>query len=125
MKLYLDTLKEFTSQFGFFAITRGDYESLPSPMVAIAMSDGQMQDIVNEIEASMMQDYDEKDFELLANFRSEDCSYMTLEQQKFADDMSIRECGYFETCAYNAGMQYYEDLSDEEYNELVRKKAKG
>ena len=116
-QLYLDYTREFKSQYGSLTITREDYESLTIPMIAIEFNDEQMQKLVDNINLSMRSDYDEEQLGWLKSYRSNG-EGLTKEQTNFADKMSEREFEYFETCAVNMGMRYYEDLSDEEFNEL-------
>lgn len=75
-----------------FTITRGDYEGLPCAMVAYGWTDGQMENLAKEIG---------KELEGYKVLNSEDYD------EKFWAAM--------ENVAVRKGMQYYEDLPEEEY----------
>ena len=79
-----------------FSVARGDYESLPCPMLAWTWTDAQMEALAKNIAEELKQySYDEND----------------IEDQK--EDAFWRE---MENCAVSMGMEYYEDMTDEEYN---------
>ncbi len=124
-KLHLDYLKEFKSQYGDITITREDYEDCTLPMIAVEFSDEQMQKLVDNINLSMRSDYDAEQLAWLWAYRNLGAENgLTDEQIRFADKMSEREFEYFERCATELGMRYYEDLDDEEFDEIeVAKKA--
>lgn len=111
--IYRDLEKEFTSKHGHITITREDYESQTIPMIAEEMSDEKMQAIVDDINLAMKQDYDEEQLGWLQKYRG-DGKGLTKEQLRFADKMSERECEYFERCATDNGMRYWEDLDEDE-----------
>lgn len=124
-RLYLDYFHEFKSQYGDIIITRGDYEDLTLPMIAIEFSDEQMQKLVDNINLSMRSDYDDKELGWLSAYRNLGAENgLTAEQIRFADKMSEREFEYFERCARELGMRYYEDLDDEELEEINTEKEK-
>ena len=110
--LYTGT-QEFKSQYGAVTITRGEYEELMIPMIAEELSDEQMQKLVDNINLSMRSDYDEEQLGWLKAYRA-DGKGLTQEQINFADKMSEREFEYFESCARELGMRYWEDLDDDE-----------
>ena len=98
-----------------------DYEDLAVPMIAEEMSDEQMQKIVDNINLSMRSEYDDEQLQLLWLYRcggGEDIAKLTDEQINFADKMSEREFEFFEGCAREVGMRYWEDLDEEEYEQL-------
>ena len=106
-------MHEFKSQYGTITITRGEYEDLAIPMIAEEFSDEQMQKLVDNINLSMRSDYDEEQLGLLQQYRGSGKG-LTQEQINFADKMSEREFEYFERCATELGMRYWEDLDDDE-----------
>ncbi len=75
-----------------FTITRGDYEGFPCAMVAYNWTDEQMEELAKEVG---------KELEGCEYLNSEDCE----------DDFWAT----MENVAVRKGMQYYEDLSEEEY----------
>lgn len=124
-ELHLDYLKEFKSQYGDITITREEYEELTIPMIAVEFSDEQMQKLVDNINLSMRSDYDDKELGWLSAYRNLGAENgLTAEQIRFADSMSEREFEYFERCARELGMRYYEDLDDEEVEEINAEKEK-
>lgn len=112
---YTDYDKEFKS--GQFTITRREYAELTAPMIAEEMSDEQMQNIVNHIDACMRCLYTIKELGYLRKFR--EGKRLSKEKTIVADDMSSQEFIYFEQCACAHGMRYWEDLTDEEYELLT------
>lgn len=112
---YTDYDKEFKS--GQFTITRREYAELTAPMIAEEMSDEQMQNIVNHIDACMRCLYTIKELGYLRKFR--EGKRLSKEKTIVADDMSSQEFIYFEQCALAHGMRYWEDLTDEEYELLT------
>ncbi len=106
--LELGTAKEFTQnqkeilkkEFKInehFAISRGDYESLPAPMLAWNWNDEQMEELAKCI-GNALPDYDEN------------CSERM--NEIFWKEM--------EKCAIKLGMRYYEDIDEEEFAELEK-----
>lgn len=116
-KVYTNLEKEFKSEYGPMTITRAEYEGATVPMVAVLMSDEQMQKIVDAINLSMCSDYDAEHLDWLKRYRG-DGKGLTREQINFADKMSEREFEYWESCAREFGMEYYEDLESWEYEEI-------
>ena len=79
-----------------FSVARGDYESLPCPMLAWTWTDAQMEALAKDIANELSQySYDD----------SHD-----IQDQK--EDAFWKE---MEDCAVAMGMEYYEDMTDEEY----------
>ena len=119
-KLYVGE-QVFTSQYGSCTISRLDYEDLMIPMIAEELSDEQMQKLVDNINLSMRSEYDDDELALLTLYRdggNEDTAKMTQEQINLADRMSEREFEFFERCAREVGMRYWEDLDEQEAKEL-------
>jgi hypothetical protein len=120
-KLYKDIEKVFVSPYGSCAISRLDYENLMIPMIAEELSDEQMQKLVDEINLSMRADYSDEELGWLQKYRDLGAENgLTPEQLNFADKMSEIEFMYFETCARKFGMRYWEDLDEDECNELQK-----
>lgn len=104
--------KEFT--YKGIVITRGDYESMPCPMYAHEFNDEKMEELVKYISDTLRvcYGYDEM---FIANINSNETTLDEVYkfEEKFSEVM--------ETCAIDMNMRYYEDMSDDEYNELVSK----
>lgn len=79
-----------------FTITRNDYESFPCAMVAYNWTDEQMEELAKEV-GEELEGYAEW--------------YDDLDCEGYEEDFWIA----MENIAVRKGMQYYEDLSDEEY----------
>lgn len=107
----------FVSQYGNSTITRGEYEDLMIPMISEELSDEQMQKLVDNINLSMRSEYDKEDLKLLDKYRR-GRAQMTQEEINRADRISEREFEHFECCARELGMRYWEDLNEQEANEL-------
>lgn len=119
-KLYKDLEKVFVSPFGKSTITRAEYEELGIPMIAEELSDEKMQKLVDIINLSMRSEYDDEQLGWFEKYRWENGNGLTQEQINFADRMSEREFEHFECCARELGMRYWEDLDEDEYNELQK-----
>lgn len=79
-----------------FTITRNDYEGFPCAMVAYNWTDEQMEELAKEV-GEELEGYAEW--------------YDDLDCEGYEEDFWIA----MENIAVKRGMQYYEDLSDEEY----------
>lgn len=79
-----------------FSISRGDYESMPCPMLAWTWSDEQMEELAKNIAVE------------LTNYNYDETSpdYQWRKRDNFWIEM--------ENCAVRLGMEYYEDF-DEDY----------
>lgn len=119
-QLYKDTERVFVSPFGKSTISRMDYEELAIPMIAEELSDEKMQKLVDIINLSMRSEYDDEQLGWFEKYRWENGNGLTQEQINFADRMSEREFEHFECCARELGMRYWEDLDEDEYNELQK-----
>ena len=118
-ELYKDVEKVFVSPYGSSTISRQEYEELAIPMIAEEFSDEKMQKLVDNINLSMRSDYGNEELGWLEKYRG-DGKGLTPGQLNFADKMSEIEFMYFETCARELGMRYWEDLDEDEYNELQK-----
>ena len=114
-KLYLDTKKVFTSEYGGTTITRGDFEGLPDGMIAIEFSDEQMQKLVDVISLTLKRDCDEDELKILA------MSHTTqLTETPELEELQTYEFKITEDTAVDMGMEYYEDLTEESYQSICR-----
>ena len=84
-----------------FSISRGDYESMPCAMLAWNWSDSKMQELANKVAKELT----------LYNFGDSD--YADRKEQK--EDAFWKE---MENVAVSMGMEYYEDMEDEEITRL-------
>ena len=103
--------KEFSHKG--IVITRGDYESMPCPMYSHEFNDEQMEELVEYIYDTLRvcYGYDEM---FIANIKSNENTSDEVDrfEEKFSEVM--------ETCAIDMNMRYYEDMSDDEYNEIKK-----
>ena len=103
--------KEFS--YNGIVITRDDYESMPCPMYAHEFTDEKMEELVKYIYDTMLVNYGYTESEIKRLNASED---LTQEVEKF--DKYFWEA--METCAIDMNMRYYEDMSDDEYQEICK-----
>lgn len=81
-----------------FAITRADYEWMPSPLMAFHWTDKQMQNLAREIAKEL------------------DSYHFQAETQ---EDAELAFYAEMENVAVRLGMKYYEDVTDEEYKQFM------
>lgn len=98
---------------GLDIVSRGDYESMISPMYAGEFDDEKMQNLAEEIYQSLRYEYEYSDDELHEFFTNPDAC----ENEKMSGHFWIE----METIAVNMGMRYYEDMTEEEYNTISEK----
>jgi hypothetical protein len=96
-----DILKQEFKVNEHFAISRGDYENMPDPMLAWNWTDEQMRELAGLTNQNLCL-YDKNDPEGM-----EDDFWKTMED-----------------CAVYLGMRYYEDMDDNEIAELDKEFAK-
>ena len=84
-----------------FSISRGDYESMPCPMLAWNWTDEKMQELANRVAKELT----------LYNFGDSDCA----DRKEQIEDAFWKE---MENVAVSMGMEYYEDMEDEEIARL-------
>lgn len=101
--------KEFS--YKGIVITREDYESMPCPMYAHEFTDAQMEELVEYIYNTLRVNYGYNEHEINILNSNED---MSSDVEKFDE----RFWEVMETCAIDMNMRYYEDMSDDEYNEV-------
>ena len=112
---YTDYEKQFKA--GQFTITRGDYLDLPVAMIPEEMSDEQMQKIVDEINGEMICRFSENELQLLEEYKKCD-NNLSEEDSWKASNISEEEFAISERAAVKCGMRYWEDLDDDEYDEI-------
>lgn len=116
-----DMEKEFT--YKGISITRYDYESLPSPMAASKFSDEQMQEIAKDIYFELVnRGWDEKEIQKYVN--NVDDYELPDAEMRIADKIRSDWWAAMEDVARYHGMEYYEDLPEEEENYTESKKAR-
>lgn len=98
---------------GLDIVSRGDYESMISPMYAGEFDDEKMQNLAEEIYQSLRCEYGYSDDEIHDFFTNPDAC----EDEKMSGHFWIE----MENIAVNMGMRYYEDMTDEEYNAISEK----
>ena len=99
---------------GLDIVSRGDYESMPAPMYAGEFDDDEMTELAEKIYLCLSNEYSysNEDLEKYFNYNPNDLIDYDL-------DMAFwRE---MENIAIEMGMRYYEDMTDEEYEEISKK----
>jgi hypothetical protein len=115
-----DMEKEFAYK-GIY-ITRYDYESLPSPMAASKLSDEKMQEIAKDIYFELVnKGWDEKEIQKYAN--NVDDYELSDAEMRIADKIRSDWWAAMEDVARYHGMEYYEDMPEEEENYTESKKT--
>ena len=84
-----------------FAITRGDYENMPCPMLAWTWSDERMKELAANISTELSQ------------YR-----YASVDKEGLKEEMDDAFWKEMEDCAVRMGMEYYEDFDDDYRAEL-------
>lgn len=94
-------------------VSRVDYESLPCPMYAHEFSDEQMQNLalLIYIHLNKIRGISEKDLE----------DYFNTDINNKNEDIDFAFWEEMENIAINLGMRYYEDMTDDEYKQIVNK----
>lgn len=109
-----ETYDTYFHCLGLPIISRGDYESMPAPMYAGEFDDDQMTELAERIYLCLSNEYSysKEDLEKYFNYNPNDLVDYGL-------DMAFwRE---MENIAIEMGMRYYEDMTDEEYNKIIKK----
>lgn len=105
--------KKYFGLNGMPIVSRGDYESLPCPMYAMEFDDDKMQRLADLIYNSLSVNYRIEDSRLKNYFSG---NRIEVEDEDI-DDAFWRE---MEECAVYFGMRYYEDMSKEEYDKIIK-----
>jgi hypothetical protein len=98
----LDIISKSFNVTDDFYLTRGEFEGFPCPMVACLWTDEQMEELTNRVKGEFSYDHLPTNSYELENLEEE--WYRVIEK-----------------CAIDMGMKYYEDLSDEELEEIENK----
>lgn len=108
-----ETYDTYFQCLGLDIISRGDYESMPSPMYAGEFDDDEMTELAEKIYLCLTNEYGytDKDLEKYFNDQTAKIDYVL-------DMIFWRE---MENIAIEMGMRYYEDMTDEEYEEISKK----
>ena len=81
-----------------FSLTRAEFEGFPCPMVACLWTDEQMEELANEVKKNFV--------------------YDTLPKNYYLNNLEDEWYRVIENCALEMGMQYYDDLTDQEVEEI-------
>jgi hypothetical protein len=98
---------------GLDIVSRGDYESMPCPMYAGEFDNDKMAELAEKIYLCLTNQYryTDKDLEKYFNDQTAKIDY----------DLDMVFWREMENIAIEMGMRYYEDMTDEEYNEINKK----
>lgn len=118
LKVYNDVDKIFTS--GQFSITRQDFESMPCVMMAELCDDETMQNIVKGIDYFMTTDFKPIELRKFHLFRIGEEDKLTRNEIITCERISCVEFEYMEKLALHYGMRYWEDLTEEEQDYLIK-----
>lgn len=86
-----------------WVITRSEYESFPCPLIAWNWTDEQMEELAKECRKKFNVEFD---------------SITDNDVEDWVEDYFYK---VIENTAVRMGMQYYDDLTDEEFNEMQEK----
>ena len=108
-----ETYDTYFQCLGLDIVSRGDYESMPSPMYAGEFDDDEMTELAENIYLCLTNEYDytDKDLEKYFNDKTAEIDY----------DLDMAFWREMENIAIEMGMRYYEDMTDEEYEEISKK----
>jgi hypothetical protein len=108
-----ETYDTYFQCLGLDIVSRGDYESMPAPMYAGEFDDDKMTELAEKIYLCLTNEYDytDKDLEKYFNDKTAEIDY----------DLDMAFWREMENIAIEMGMRYYEDMTDEEYEEISKK----
>lgn len=108
-----ETYDTYFQCLGLDIVSRGDYESMPAPMYAGEFDDDEMTELAEKIYLCLTNEYDytDKDLEKYFNDKTAKIDY----------DLDMAFWREMENIAIEMGMRYYEDMTDEEYEEISKK----
>ena len=108
-----ETYDVYFQCLGLDIISRGDYESMSCPMYAGEFDDDEMTELAEKIYLCLTNDYryTDKDLEKYFNDKTAKIDY----------DLDMAFWREMENIAIKMGMRYYEDMTDEEYEEISKK----
>lgn len=109
-----ETYDTYFHCLGLPIISRGDYESMPAPMYAGEFDDDQMTELAERIYLCLSNEY---------SYSKEDLEkYFNNNPNDLIDyDLDMAFWREMENIAIKMGMRYYEDMTDEEYNKIIKK----
>ena len=102
---------------GLDIVSRGHYEGMPAPMYAGEFDDDQMTELAERIYLCLSNEYSYSKEDLEKYFNNNNPNPNDLIDYDL-DMVFWRE---MENIAIEMGMRYYEDMTDEEYNEIIKK----
>ena len=108
-----ETYDTYFQCLGLDIVSRGDYESMPAPMYAGEFDDDKMTELAEKIYLCLTNEYDytDKDLEKYFNDQTAIIDY----------DLDMAFWREMENIAIEMGMRYYEDMTDEEFEEISKK----
>jgi hypothetical protein len=108
-----ETYDTYFQCLGLDIVSRGDYESMPAPMYAGEFDDDKMTELARLIYQMLSSNYGYTDKELEKYFNDMSANV--------DEDLDIAFWREMEEIAVQMGMRYYEDMTDEEYEEISKK----
>jgi hypothetical protein len=108
-----ETYDTYFQYLGLDIVSRGDYESMPAPMYAGEFDDDKMTELARLIYQMLSSNYGYTDKELEKYFNDMSANV--------DEDLDIAFWREMEEIAVQMGMRYYEDMTDEEYEEISKK----
>jgi hypothetical protein len=108
-----ETYDTYFQYLGLDIVSRGDYESMPAPMYAGEFDDDKMTELARLIYQMLNTNYRYTDKELEKYFNDMSANVN--------EDLDIAFWREMEEIAVQMGMRYYEDMTDEEYEEISKK----
>ena len=108
-----ETYDTYFQCLGLDIVSRGDYESMPAPMYAGEFDDDEMTELAEKIYLWLNSNYGYTDRELEKYFNDPSAN--------IDEDLNIAFWREMEEIAVQMGMRYYEDMTDEEFEEISKK----
>ena len=105
-----ETYDTYFQCLGLDIVSRGDYESMPAPMYAGEFDDDKMTELARLIYEMLNSNYGYTEKELT--------DYFSDNNPDKDEDLDMAFWREMEEIAVQMGMRYYEDISEEEYNNL-------
>ena len=108
-----ETYDTYFHCLGLDIVSRGDYENMPAPMYAGEFDDEKMAELARLIYQMLNSNYGYTDRELEKYFNDPSAN--------IDEDLNIAFWREMEEIAVQMGMRYYEDMTDEEFEEISKK----
>jgi len=108
-----ETYDVYFQYLGLDIVSRGDYEGMSLPMYAGEFDDEKMTELAKKIYLCLTNEYKYTDRELEKYFNDMSANV--------DEDLDITFWREMENIAIDMGMRYYEDMTDEEYEEISKK----